>query len=117
MRNLIGTFCVFAVGAMNHERRVLLRLDAAFQAFDIERFVSHELQRLRAVIADELQRQHPHADQVAAMNTLEAARNHGLNAEQLRALGRPSRDDPVPYSSPPNTTVGTPSPMYFIAAS
>ncbi len=28
-----------------------------------------------------------------------------------------SRDDPVPYSSPPNTIVGTPSSMYFIAAS
>jgi len=28
-----------------------------------------------------------------------------------------SRELPVPYSSPPNTTVGTPSPMYFMAAS
>ena len=90
MRQLDRHFLRLAVGAMNHEqRRVLLRLDAAFQAFDIERFVAHELQCLRAVIADELQRQHPHTDQVAAMNTLEAARDHRLDAEQLRALGRP----------------------------
>ena len=28
-----------------------------------------------------------------------------------------SRDEPVPYSSPPKTTVGVPAAMYFIAAS
>ena len=28
-----------------------------------------------------------------------------------------SRELPVPYSSPPNTTVGTPAATYFIAAS
>ena len=32
-------------------------------------------------------------------------------------LAAQSRDEPVPYSSPPNTTVGVPSAMYFIAAS
>ncbi|MNC99710.1 hypothetical protein D3C83_180830 [compost metagenome] len=32
-------------------------------------------------------------------------------------LAAQSRDEPVPYSSPPNTTVGVPSAMCFIAAS
>ena len=32
-------------------------------------------------------------------------------------LAAQSRELPVPYSSPPNTTVGTPSATYFIAAS
>ena len=32
-------------------------------------------------------------------------------------LAAQSRDEPVPYSSPPNTTVGVPSLMYFMAAS
>jgi hypothetical protein len=65
----------------------------------------------------ELQRQHAHADQVAAVDALEAARDHRLDAEQLRALGGPVADEPVPYSSPPKITVGVPSAMYFIAAS
>ena len=33
------------------------------------------------------------------------------------ALRGQSRDEPVPYSSPPKTTVGTPCSMYFMAAS
>ena len=32
-------------------------------------------------------------------------------------LAAQSRDEPVPYSSPPKTTVGVPCAMYFIAAS
>jgi hypothetical protein len=32
-------------------------------------------------------------------------------------LAAQSRDEPVPYSSPPNTTVGVPSAMYFMPAS
>ena len=32
-------------------------------------------------------------------------------------LAAQSRDDPEPYSSPPNTTVGVFEAMYFIAAS
>ena len=32
-------------------------------------------------------------------------------------LAAQSRDEPVPYSSPPNTIVGVPRAMYFIAAS
>src|SRR6266568_4690703 len=45
-----------------------------------------------------------------------------VDAQQQRdflraAVGSPDHELPVPYSSPPNTTVGTPSAMYFIAAS
>ena len=32
-------------------------------------------------------------------------------------LAAQSRDEPVPYSSPPKMTVGTPAAMYFCAAS
>ena len=32
-------------------------------------------------------------------------------------LAAQSRDEPVPYSSPPNTMVGMPSATYFMAAS
>ena len=32
-------------------------------------------------------------------------------------LAAQSREEPVPYSSPAKTTVGTPSAMYFMAAS
>ena len=39
--------------------------------------------------AEELQRQHAHAHQVGAMDALEAARDDGLDAEQLRAFGCP----------------------------
>ena len=75
MRSLIVTLCVLPSGAVNHQRRVLLRFDTAFQTFDIECLVADKLQRLCAVAAEKLQRQHAHADQVAAMNALEAARD------------------------------------------
>jgi hypothetical protein len=41
------------------------------------------------------------------MDALEAARDHRLDAEQLRSLAAQSRLDPVPYSSPPKTIVGS----------
>jgi hypothetical protein len=47
-------------------------------------------------------------DEVVAMDALEAPRDHGLDAEELRALGAQSRDEPEPYSSPAKTTVGVP---------
>src|SRR6266568_3583602 len=39
------------------------------------------------------------------------------NVDGFVAFDAQPRELPVPYSSPPNTTVGTPSAMYFIAAS
>ena len=63
------------------------------------------------------QRQHAHADEVGAVDALEALRDDGLHAEELRALRRPVAREPVPYSSPPKTIGGVPCAMYFIAAS
>ena len=58
----------------------------------------------------ELQRQHAHADQVAAVDALEALGDHGLDAQQQRALGGPvAASEPVPYSLPARTTSGVPS--------
>ncbi|MBC7657200.1 MAG: aconitate hydratase AcnA, partial [Frankiaceae bacterium] len=44
---------------------------------------------VKAVVADELQRQHAHADQVGAVDALERAGDDRLHAQQLGALGRP----------------------------
>ena len=60
----------------------------------------------------ELQRQHAHADQIAAVDALEAlARSTALTPSSCVPLAAQSRDEPVPYSSPANTTVGMPSSM------
>jgi hypothetical protein len=55
---------------------------------DVEHFVAR-MPSDSTPSALELQRQHAHADQVGAVDALEAARDHRLHAEQLRALGRP----------------------------
>jgi hypothetical protein len=65
----------------------------------------------------ELQRQHAHAHQVAAVDALEAARHHGLDAQQLRALGGPVAARPGAVFLAGKDTVGTPAAMYFMAAS
>ncbi len=66
----------------------LLRMDVV-QAGDRDLLVALDAERGGAVGAEELQRQHAHADQVGAVDALEAARDHRLDAEQLRALGGP----------------------------
>src|SRR3546814_4590435 len=53
------------------------------------RFRAVDLQLLHARAVHELQRQHSHEHEVCAMDALEIADDHGLAAEQLRALGRP----------------------------
>ena len=40
-----------------------------------------------------------------------------LMPSRLVPLAAQSRDEPVPYSLPANTTVPTPSALYFMAAS
>jgi hypothetical protein len=44
----------------------------------------------------ELQRQHAHADQVGAVDALEAFGHDGFHAGQAHALGAQSRDEPWP---------------------
>src|SRR5471032_964872 len=78
-----------AVGAVDHQGSQLLWLDFAFEAFQVEGFIAGDAQGLHAVVADELQWQHAHADQVRAVNTLERAGDHGFHAQQLRTFGRP----------------------------
>ena len=66
----------------------------------------------------QFQRQHAHADQVAAVDALEADGEHGPHAQAACVpLAAQSRLLPVPYSAPARTTSGTPSALYFIAAS
>jgi hypothetical protein len=43
----------------------------------------------RVSLAGELQRQHAHADEVRAVDALEALDDHRAHAEQVGALGRP----------------------------
>ena len=77
------------VGAAHDERRRLLRLHGIFQPFDVENFRAVESERVRAFAVGEFERNHAHADQVGAVNALEAARDDGAHAEQRRALRRP----------------------------
>ena len=56
---------------------------------EIRFFVALDAQRLRRVRALELARQHAHADQVVAVDALEALGDDRLDAQKLRALGRP----------------------------
>src|SRR5688572_23291598 len=62
---------------------------AAVQPDDLECLLAAQAQRLRVLAFLELQRQHTHADQVRAMDALEALGDHGFYAEQHRALGSP----------------------------
>ena len=48
-----------------------------------------ELQRLARHAAREFQRQHAHADQVGAVDALDAFGDHGAHAEEARAFRRP----------------------------
>ncbi len=77
-----------------------------------------ELQGLAAHAVLELQRQHAHADEVRAVDALEALDDHRLDARAASVpLAAQSRDEPVPYSLPPKMTSGTPRFLYSIAAS
>src|SRR6266851_7386399 len=49
-----------AVGSPDHQRRVLLRPDLAFDAADVDGFLTGDAQRSDRVAAFELERQHPH---------------------------------------------------------
>ncbi len=79
-----------------HRHRELLLIGAHLQltrqlgdALDRERLVARQPQRSDRVPGLELQRQHAHPHQVGAVDALEALRDHGAHAEQLRALRRP----------------------------
>src|SRR5258705_437650 len=78
-----------AVGSPDDERRVLLRPDLAFDAADVHGLVAFDAERRDRVAALELEGEHAHADEVGAMDTLEALHDYRAHAEQQRALRRP----------------------------
>jgi hypothetical protein len=62
-------------------------------------------------------RQHAHADEVRAVDALEASAITALTPSSIVPLAAQSRDEPVPYSLPARITSGVPAAWYFIAAS
>ena len=77
---------VLAGDAADH---IHARLDAGGEAGEIERLAAVETEGLAGRAILELQRQHAHADEVGAVNALEALGDDGLHAQQQRALRRP----------------------------
>src|SRR5215470_10336204 len=78
-----------AVRAAYDQLDILLRLDPAAEPGDVEGFRAVEVERLRADAFFELQRQHAHSDQVAAVNALEALGDDRSHAQQSRPFRRP----------------------------
>src|SRR5581483_7240299 len=70
-------------------RELLARLQIALQAADRDLLVALEPDRRPRGAFLEGQRQHAHADEVGAMDALEALADHGAYAEQPRTLGGP----------------------------
>ena len=62
---------------------------ALIHTLDVEGFPAREAQALRRIARLELKRQHAHADQVRAVDALEALGDDGPDAEQARPLGGP----------------------------
>ena len=95
------------VRASDAQRQVLLRLQVRARARDVVSFRAVQLQRLRSGAFFELQRQHAHADEVGAMDALEALRHDALSRRAERVpLAAQSRELPVPYSCPAMTING-----------
>src|SRR5436190_2247424 len=84
-----GDFVGRSGAAMNPQRGLLHRTQSAFDADDVERLRAVERQRLRARSFVELQRENAHADEVGAVNALEALGDDGADAEEARAFGGP----------------------------
>ena len=59
------------------------------QSRDGVRLGAVQAQRVCILAVKEVQRQHAHADQVGPVDAFEAAADHRLDAQQLRALGGP----------------------------
>src|SRR5260221_2488400 len=74
-----------AVGAVDDAGELHARLDAGLGAENIEVLGAGDLQALPRCPAGELQRQHAHADEVRAVDALEALDDHRLDAEETRA--------------------------------
>src|SRR2546427_3023290 len=78
-----------AVGSPDHQRRVLLRPDLALDAANVYGLVAFDAERRDRVAAFELEGEHTHADEVRAMDALEALHDHRAHPQEQRALRRP----------------------------
>ena len=77
-----------AIGTGDDQLGVGLWLDGLTQ-FDADGLVALQAQGRPNVAAQKLQGQYAHADEVGAVNALKTASDHGLDPQQLSALGRP----------------------------
>src|SRR3546814_20828181 len=80
-------WCACGIGELAAHLRALLQ--PVGDAGDIDDLPAGELERPAVHPTDELQREHPHTDEVRAVDAREALDDHGLYAEQTRALGCP----------------------------
>ena len=65
------------------------RLQCCAHSQNVEALPPGNLERRGVCSLAEFERQDPHVDEVAAVNPLEAFRDHDFHAEQQRALCRP----------------------------
>src|SRR5690606_17822211 len=75
-----------AVFARRFDGQALAWLHIVREAFDIERLAAGDAERFPAGAVSELQRQNAHANEVAAVNPLEAFSDDRFDAEQVRTL-------------------------------
>src|SRR5438874_10751274 len=80
-----GEFAAVGPPPVNPER--LAWPQARGDACDAERLAPGQLQCLARVALLELQREHAHADQIAAVDPLEALGNHCADAQEHSAFG------------------------------
>src|SRR5579883_2483204 len=78
-----------AIRAMDAAGQLDARLQARGDAENVEPLAAVELQALAIGAVLELERQYAHADEVRAVDALEALGDDGAHAEEPRALGRP----------------------------
>ena len=74
---------------MDDQRQRLPRLRVVVEPDEIERLGAVELERRRGRAGRKLARQHAHADEVAAMDALEAVGDDRAHAEEARAFRGP----------------------------
>ena len=78
-----------AILARDLQREILLRLDVRVEADDVVGLGAVELLGLRVHAFLELQGQHTHAHQVAAVDAFETLRHDCFHSQQIGAFSRP----------------------------
>src|SRR2546423_11731323 len=78
-----------AIAARDRALESAPRRDAAANASDVENLVALERERRARHVGGKLERQHAHADEVRAVDALEALGNDRAHAEEARPLRRP----------------------------